>query len=161
MRTSIMLRLLPEVIGAMQVVGESVEHLDGGFGPFLVMIIFLGLAMVFFIIGVVAGVIIAGCTVLLAALGIVSSSALVGVCSRRVSLGIRALHYQVVAMVSVPGGIGLLALGLWLLEREMSRLEVVLIGGGCGLLFGLVCAMVLDRFALFLHRRLVVPTIRG
>src|SRR5947209_2441933 len=86
---------------------------DNGFDPGLLFVaLFFGAVLLVLVgIGIIMGLVCAVCAALFVALGIVSSSAIIAILRRRFSAGFRALHYQVLALVALPCGIGALWLG--------------------------------------------------
>lgn len=81
---------------------------DGGGPLILIVIALIGVCFALLVLGAgllavaIAAVSAAG----LIALGIVSSSALIGIFRRRISAGFRVLHYQAFAPAALPAGAG-------------------------------------------------------
>jgi hypothetical protein len=129
---------------------------DYGFDPLLlfVALFFGGLLLVLVGVGVIVGLACLTCAAILVALGIISSSALIAMFQRRFSAGLRALHYQLLALFGLPCGIGTLWLGCWLFGIHISHLYMLAIGSAVGIIAGIIIAIILDRFFLFIIRRL-------
>ncbi|CAN5708310.1 hypothetical protein BH09VER1_BH09VER1_43900 [soil metagenome] len=129
--------------------------------PVGVFVILLFLCVVFVLIGI--GMVLAALAVLslglLAALGIVSSSAYVGFYHRRFSSGFRALHYQACALLGIPGGVGLLVVGARLFRADLPVSEILFIGALAGIGAGVALAFVLDRLATLSYQHLVRPAL--
>lgn len=99
----------------------------------------------------------------LALAGVVSTSVCVGLCRRRLSSGLRMLHYQLAALAAAPAGIAV----LWGIDRwrggPLGAGALLGLGalGGAGA--GLLLAWGLDRLAGGLARavmRRVAPRVR-
>lgn len=126
------------------------------FSPMLAVFALVAILIALFLIGVgifVAAVVAASLAVL-AGLGIVSSAVLVGMVKRRFSSGLRVFHYQIFALLSVPAGIGVLWLGSYLRQSQLSLAEILTIGSIAGIGGGLAFAFLLDRLAGLVYRRL-------
>jgi hypothetical protein len=143
---------------ATQVMAASAEQpIDPGddFSPMLAVFALIAILIALFLIGVgifVAAAVAASLAVL-AGLGIVSSAVLVGLVKRRFTSGLRALHYQVFALLAVPAGIGVLWLGSYLMQSQLSLTEILTIGSVAGIGGGLALAFLLDRLAGLIYRR--------
>jgi hypothetical protein len=87
------------------------------------------------------------CIAVLAALGIVSSSVIIGVLRRRFSSGLRAFHFQVLGAIGWIAGIGVLWFGASLFNMHLREREIFVIGSFAGICAGLLLALVLDRLA--------------
>ena len=100
---------------------------DNGFDPGLLFVaLFFGAVFLILVgIGIVVGLACLACAGIFVALGIISSSALVAIFSRRFSVGLRALHYQLSALIGLPCGIGALWLGCLLFDFHLSRNDVI------------------------------------
>lgn len=131
---------------------------DDDFSPGLFFgVIFFGVILLVLIgVGIVVGLVCLACAATLAVLGVVSSSAVIAIVNRRFSTGLRALHYQFLALVGLPCGIILFWFGCVLFQVHIRSLHILLAGSGIGVLAGLVIAFVFDR--LF---RFAVSRIRG
>lgn len=118
------------------------------------------LCLVLVLIGI--GLVLAALAVLslgvLAALGIISSSAYVGFYHRSCSSGFRALHYQACALLAVPGAVGVLWLGACLFHAGLPLHEILFIGALAGIGAGVAFAFVFDRLATLTYRHLLRPT---
>lgn len=130
---------------------------DDDFTPALFFfVLFVGAVLLVLIgIGIVIGLVGVACAGLFAALGIVSTSALIALLRRRFSAGFRAFHYQLSAVIAWPCGIGALWLGSALFEIHLRYRYILLIGSAVGIIAGLGSAFVLDRFVRFVYRRFV------
>lgn len=130
---------------------------DDDFAPglFIFAIVAGGVLLILIGIGIVIGLVSAACTGLLVALGIVSSSALVAVLTRRLSTGLRAFHYQMAAAISVPCGITAMLFCGEMLKWQMRFRDVLLLGSAVGIAAGLALAFILDRPVRAAYRGLV------
>jgi len=128
---------------------------DDDFAPGLLFgALFFGAVLLVLIgIGIVVGLVGVAGAVAFIALGIVSSSALIAILQRRFSAGFRALHYQLLAVIGLPGGIGGLWLGSAMFEFHLRHRSIILIGAAIGIVSGICVAFVLDRFVRFAYRR--------
>ena len=144
---------------AVSVAAEVADAIppDDDFAPGLFFgALFFGLVLLVLIgIGIVIGLVCVACAAAFVALGIVSSSALIAILRRRFSAGFRALHYQLLAVIALPCGIGALWLGSALFEFHLRHRYVLLIGSAIGIMAGICIAFVLDRFVRFAYRRFV------
>ncbi len=132
---------------------------DDDFSPMgLFMLIFV-ICVVLVGLGIVFGVLAALSLGLLAALGIISSSAYVGFYHRRFSSGFRALHYQACALLGLPGAVGILWLGARLFHADLPLYEILFIGALAGIGAGVALAFVFDRLATLTYQHLVRPTL--
>ncbi len=126
------------------------------FSLMLFVIAFIAMCVVLFLVGVgiVAAAVAVASAAVLIALGIVSSSAVIGIFRRRFSSGFRALHYQLFAVAALPAGIG----ACWLITHfgnaSLGLGGILGIGSVAGLCGGLLLAFVLDRLAGFGYRKL-------
>ncbi len=129
---------------------------DDDFAPMLlpVMLLVLAICLVLVGIGIVLALMGAACLAALAALGIVSSSAVIALWRRQVTAGVRALHYQVCAAVGAPAGVVAWWMALALAGREMSLRWIVLYGLAAGTLAGLTLAAAGDWVLRVAYRRL-------
>lgn len=134
---------------------------EDDFSPGMFFFALVGIAIVFLLIGasiVIVGII-AACVGILTALGIVSSSAFIGIFRRRLSSGIRAFLYQVCAVIGLPCGVGLLWLGTAILNVPLRHRDILLIGSGAGICAGLLLAFSFDLLASIVYHRLIsAPT---
>jgi uncharacterized membrane protein len=128
---------------------------DNGFDPGLLFGVLLVCAVLLVLvgIGIVVALVCLACAVILAALGVVSASALVAILRRRLSAGARALHYELLALLGLPCGIGALWLGSSLFDIHIRHRYILAIGSAIGILAGIAIAFILDRFFLFVYRR--------
>ena len=130
---------------------------DDDFAPglFFGAIFFVAVLLVLIGIGIVIGLVCVGCAAVFVALGIVSSSALIAILRRRFSAGFRALHYQLLAAIALPCGIGALWLSSALFEFHLRHRYILLIGSAIGIMAGICIASILDRFVRFVYRRFI------
>lgn len=124
------------------------------FSPFLFVVAMVAIATVLVLVGVgiVLAAVVVAAAAALAAIGVVSSAALIGVLRRRLSSGLRALHYQVFALAALPAGMGLVWLGGRLFHSTISSAGLLVTGACSGIAAGLVLAFMLDRLAGYAHR---------
>jgi hypothetical protein len=122
---------------------------------FLFMLLFAFVFLVLFGIGVGVGLACAACASLLVAMGIVSSSALVAMCRRRMSSGLRAFHYQICASLGIPAGVFLLSAASIAFDLRLRPRPLMLIGAGAGIAAGLLLAFVCDRLARLAYNRFI------
>jgi hypothetical protein len=143
--------------------GITDDHLDGpadDFSPviFFAMMIFLCVLLFLIVAGIAAGIVVSIVAIvsaaLLTALGIVSSSAFIGVFRRRFSSGLRALHYQICAVAAVPAGMGAVGLGSRILHASLPLHEILTVGAIAGVCAGLVLAFAFDILARIAYRHL-------
>src|SRR5471030_1719351 len=108
---------------------------DDGFDPGLLFAaLFFGAVLLVLVgIGIVVGLACLACAAIFVALGVVSSSALVALFRRRFSAGLRALHYQLSALVGLPCGIGVLWLGCSLFDVHIRHRYILAIGAAIGI----------------------------
>ena len=130
---------------------------DDGFDPGLLFVaLFFGAVLLVLVgIGIIIGLVCLACAAVFVALGIVSSSALIAILRRRFSAGFRALHYQVLALIALPCGIGALWLGCALFEFHLRHRYILAIGSAVGILAGISIAYILDLSIRFVYRRFV------
>ena len=126
------------------------------FSPMLLPIAFLGVCIMLIVVGVgiVIGLTIIASIAVLTALGIVSTATLIGLARRRFSSGLRALHYQVMAVAAMPAGIGIAWLSAHFRFTHFSGREILVTGSIGGVIGGLLFAFALDRLAKLVYRRL-------
>jgi hypothetical protein len=130
---------------------------DDGFDPGLLFAaLFFGAVILVLVgIGIIIGLVCVACAAVLIAVGVVSSSALIAILRRRFSAGFRALHYQVLALIAMPCGIGALWLGCALFGFHLRHRYILAIGSAIGILAGISIAYILDLFVRFVYRRFV------
>ena len=129
--------------------------MDDGFDPALaVLVLFFG-AVLFVLIGagIIVGLVCVACAGVFVGLGIVSSSALIAILSRRFSAGFRALHYQLSAAIALPCGISALWLGSSLCGVHLRNRYIFLAGSAIGIVAGICLAFILDWFVRFVYHR--------
>ena len=134
------------------IMGESFDDpsMDEPFSPMLLMLLF---TLFLAILVVLALAIIVIMVTVLTALGIVSSSALVGVFRRRWSTALRAFHYQLCVALGVACGIGLTWSVARLSNVQLSVREVFAAGALAGLCGGTLVAWAMGRLVCMMHRR--------
>lgn len=129
---------------------------DDDFSPMLLPLMFVVVAVCLVLMGI--GVVLAlmgiACAAILAALGIVSSSAVVALLRRRIFDGVRAFHYQVCAAVAAPAGVTLLWTASALFDLQMRLRFILPLGVLAGIVAGLSVAGMLDWTARTACRRL-------
>ena len=113
------------------------------------------------LVGVVIVALAATVVLMITALGIVSSSAVLGIYHRRFTSGLRALHYQICTVAALPCGIAALWLGSHLVEAHLQLHVLLVIGSIAGVGSGLLLAFCLERLAGFIHRRFARRSISG
>ncbi len=142
---------------AVVVAAEASDALppDDDFAPGLLFgALFFGAVLLVLVgLGIIIGFGCIACAAVFIALGIVSSSALIAILRRRFSAGFRALHYQVLALIALPCGIGALWLGCALFEFHLRHHYILVVGSAFGILAGISIAFILDRFIRFVYRR--------
>lgn len=137
---------------------------DDGFDPGLLFaaLFFSAVLLVLIGAGIVVGLACLACAAIFIALGVVSSSALVALFRRRFSAGLRALHYQLSALVGLPCGVGALWLGCLLFDVHVRHRYILAIGSAIGIVAGVIIAFVLDRFFRFVcHRFMLASGLRA
>lgn len=137
------------------------EPIEEGFNLFLFGFLVIGLCVILFLFAVslVLGFIAAVAAAVLIALGIISSSAFIGLLHRRFSSGLRALHYQVCAVAALPASVGILWLGAHLFRLPLQARDIIAIGSIAGVCGGLLLAFAFDRLLGFAYRRFILPAI--
>ncbi len=110
-------------------------------------------------IGIVLAVFTIGCAAMLTAMGVFSTSILIATLRRRVSAGIRAMHYQVMALLGLPCGIGAAFILPRVTQFKWSTAEACILGGIGGIVAGLTFGFLLDAAASFIRRRFL-PSVR-
>lgn len=120
---------------------------DDDFSPMLFMMMIFAILIMLVLLGICFAIaaITAACLLVLVALGILSSSALIGVFRRKFSSGLRALHYQVCSAIALPVGAALAWLGVWLFDANDHLPIAFAIGALSGVCAGLTIAYILDR----------------
>ena len=135
-------------------VAETVP-MDDEFGsPLFILLVLLVLVLIG--IGIVIALVCVACAGAMIALGVLSSSALVAILRGRLSDGCRALHYQALAVLGIPFGIGVLWLGATVCDVSLSHRWILVLGTAVGVLGGLCVAAILEAGARFTYRRLVL-----
>ena len=129
--------------------------LADGFAPGLLLAVLFICAVLLILVGVgvAVGLACLASAAILAAFGVISSSAIVAIFKRRLSAGLRALHYQLLALVGMPCGIGSFWLACTLLDVQIRDRYILAIGSVIGVTAGVIIALILDRFLQFVIRR--------
>jgi hypothetical protein len=126
--------------------------------PYSPMLLWAVFVLVITMACIVVVAIIAVLVAVLLALGVVSSSAFIGLSRGRLSSGLRAFHYQFFVTLAIPGGIGALWCWTYFFGSPLGWREMVMAGSTAGLCSGLLVAFVLDRLAGIVHRRYFVSS---
>jgi hypothetical protein len=159
LRHSIFSAIASIAMTSVVVAAETADTLppDDGFDPLLLFVaLFFGAVFLVLVgIGIIIGLVCVACAAVFVALGVVSSSALIAILRRRFSAGFRALHYQVLALIALPCGVGVLWLGCALFDFHLRHRYILAIGSVVGILAGISIAYILDRFIRFVYRRFV------
>jgi hypothetical protein len=122
-------------------------------GPLFIILLFGGACLVLIGVGIVLALAGLALSALLVAFGIVSTSALVALMHRRVSSGLRALHYQLFALIAAPCGVVVLGFGVWLFHLHLRHRYILLFGLLAGVGAGIATAFLFDRIARLFYRR--------
>ena len=146
---------------AIGATNEQSIDMGDDFSPmcFALFLIVVLIALILVGVGIALTVIFAVFSALFAALGIVSSAAITGILRKRFSSGLRALHYQVCAVLSLPVAIGFLWIGTHLFSLHLRIRNVLALGSLAGIIGGLLLAFALDRIAYFVYNRFILPSI--
>lgn len=120
---------------------------DDDFSPMLFMMAIFAILIMLVLLGICLAIaaITAACLLVLVALGILSTSVLIGILRRKFSSGLRALHYQVCSAIALPVGAALAWLGVWLFDASGHLPVAIAIGALSGVCAGLTIAYILDR----------------
>lgn len=130
---------------ASAAVGEDNDFVPGlGIAAFLFIMTLIVVCMVLMGLGLAAGIVVCAAAAMLAGLGIVSSSAAVGLLRRSPSSAFRALFIQLGAAAGIPCGIGAAWSVSALAHAGWSRLFIILLGGGCGMACGIGVALLFN-----------------
>lgn len=135
------------------------EYIDDGPDPGLGLMLLLAVLLVLVLVGVglVVGLFALAVLAIFTALGVISSSVLLGLYRQRFSSGLRAFHYQICALAAFPAGMAALWLATRLFELPLRLRYVATLGGCAGICGGLVVAYGFDRLGLWIYTRLVKP----
>jgi len=154
----LLLLLAPIAFGASD--APQIDPSDD-FSPMLFPFALVGICIVLFLIGagIVVATIVAISTSILVAFGIISSAAFVGILRRRFSSGLRAFHYQICAVATIPAGIGALWVGAHFFTMHLRHRDIFTIGTVAGISAGLLSAFAFDRLAGIAYRHFVTPSI--
>jgi hypothetical protein len=135
---------------------------DTGFdaGLFFAILIFGLVLLVLIGIGFAIGLACVACAAVLVSLGVVSSSVLIGLVRRRFASGLRAFHYQALALIGWPCGVGAFWLGYAVFDLHFRQRYVLLTGSIAGILAGLLVAYLLDLSLRYACRRFT-PVVRA
>ncbi len=150
---------LPAVVHLLAQASPAPSDPADDFSPLIFVMLLVTLAACCFLLGVGLILTLVGivCTAVLIALGLVSSSVVFALLRRRVSAGVRALHYQVCALMAAPAGVALVALASAGFRPGMSWRSILPLGVLAGCVAGLLVAGTCDWAARLAHRRLL-PT---
>ena len=105
-------------------------------------------------IGVVLGIVCAACGALLVGLGVLSSSTLLALLHRRVSTGLRALHYQLAMLAGLLSGAPVAWLAGGVLCVTLRQRDLLLLGAAGGMAAAVLLALVADYVVHLVYRRL-------
>ncbi|RYD65358.1 MAG: hypothetical protein EOP83_07540 [Verrucomicrobiaceae bacterium] len=119
----------------------------------IVTLILAAIVLVLVGAGIAAGLVACTLAALLVGLGVLSSSVVVGLRSGRTTDGIRAFLLQCGVIIGVPAGAVCALLATSLMTELQGTVDwVVLIRGGlCGALAGVIVALTLDAMSRRLH----------
>jgi hypothetical protein len=115
-------------------------------------LMFLVVALILMGVGVAVGLIACCVAAVLFAVGILSSSVVVGLISRRPSTGVRALLLQCALVAGIPSGIVCAWIAHYIFSAAGSGWLISLYGALGGAVAGLVIALLLDFIFRLLHR---------
>ncbi len=136
----------PTIVAQAETTPDDVDHLDDDFAPGLG--IFALFMVVILLMLVVAGALLAFVVVCiaacLAAFGILTTSTLTGLLSRRPRTAVKAFFLQLGGILGLASGAGLAVLAAWLCKLQCSTLSVVITGALTGLIGGVVLAMLFN-----------------
>jgi hypothetical protein len=151
---ALILFLLPLAASAA---AEAPTSDDGVGSPMVVAALLLGLGVGIVLVGI--GIIVAlaalACSALFVSFGIVSTSALIALLRRRMSAGVRALHYQLFALAGAPCGVIVFGLGASWFHLQLRDRYILLFGLLAGMGAGVTMAFLFDRVASLIYRRFV------
>jgi hypothetical protein len=115
-------------------------------------LMFLVVALILIGVGIVAGLVACCIAAVLFAVGILSSSVIIGLLSRRPSAGVRAFLLQCALLAGIPSGILCAWVAHFILSAAGSGWLISLYGAVGGAVAGLVIALLLDFIFRRLHR---------
>jgi hypothetical protein len=115
-------------------------------------LIFLFVVLVLIGIGIAIGLVTCVIAALLVAVGMLSSSVVVGLLARRTSAGVRAFLLQLALLLGVPSGVLCAWLAHWIFSAPASVWLISLYGAVGGAVAGVVLALLLDFIFRRLHR---------
>jgi hypothetical protein len=121
-------------------------------GVFLACIVFFLVVLVLVGAGFALGMVACILGLLLLGMGAVSSSFLIGLCSRSSTDGIRALVLQCCVLAGIPAGATCAFLGQAFLSQTPVGWDTLICGASGGALAGLIVALMLDQLSRRLHR---------
>jgi len=169
------LMMLPASAGLYAAEDDSSDNYDparDGPDPGLAVFALTAIVLILILVGI--GIVVGTAVVMIAAglvaAGILSSSTLMGVLTRRPSVAAQVLFLQLGALCGIAAGIGLLALGNYLFAWGLEFGWIALVGGGTGLGAGLIVALLfnlawtrllawgVERFRAWKDRRAKKPT---
>ena len=119
----------------------------------IVTLILAAIALILVGMGIAAGLVACALAALLVGFGVISSSVVVGIFSGRTADGIRAFLLQCGIILGVPAGAvcALLATSLMTELQGATDWVVLLRGGLCGALAGVIVALALNAMSRRLH----------
>ena len=123
------------------------------FGSPVALFVLAAVMLVLVGMGIVISLTFLACTAIFVGLGVISSSALVALFRRRFSSGLRALHYQLLALIGLPCGAGTLWLACSLFDVQIRQRYILAIGGAIGIVAGIIMALILDWSFRFVYHR--------
>jgi hypothetical protein len=120
----------------------------------MAILVFMSLVVALILIGVgiVIGLVACCIAAVLFAIGVLSSSVMVGILSRRPSAGFRAFLLQCAVISGIPAGIACAWLGHYIYSAAGQGWLISLYGGLGGAIAGLVIALFLEFIFRRLHR---------
>ncbi len=135
--------------------------MDGGFVVLFVGLVFLAVALVIIGIGIVIGIGILLLTTVLVLLGIISSSAVIGLVQKRFEHGFFAFVVQLGGISGIPVGVGVLLILDWLIDWSLDWRLASVFGAFTGLIGGVLLGVVFSLITLRTYRwisqRILIP----
>ena len=135
---------------------DDLEYVDDDFAPGLGLFALLMVIIMLMLVGAGAALaFLAACIVgLLAMLGILTTSTLAGIFSRRPRTAVKAFFLQLGSALGLPAGGGLAMLAAWIFKFKFPAWAVISTGAALGIAGGFLLAwlfnIVWDRFLTFL-----------
>jgi MFS family permease len=115
-------------------------------------LIFLFVMLVLIGVGIAVGFVACVIAAVLVAVGMLSSSVVIGVLARRTSVGVRAFLLQLAVLLGVPSGVLCAWLAHWIFSAPARVWLISLYGAMGGAVAGVVLALLLDFIFRRLHR---------